>query len=796
MRCRFGVLASTVGLVVASFVGGVAVDQPTSAWALTRAALGEGPLPAWGSEPVPQYGSGRSEVHAISVLSDDQAWAVGVIGLSLDADAKPLVERWDGTSWSVVDVPHIAHAELFGVDAIAPDDVWMVGAFNNSNQSLALHWDGNAITRVATPSPGTGRNDLYAVTAVGPDDVWAVGDQLSTISDPLTLHWDGSQWQEVDSPKTSSYDDLYGVTAISADDVWAVGSLDYQTAALHWDGSTWTRVDVPVSGDGTLSAVAAKAADDVWAVGQDSQGSISVRWDGSAWTKVDVPQTGGTSRDDLSGVQVLGADDVWAVGTSYLAGNPGSLAWHWGGQGWKQAPTPQPRASTSQLEAASVTADGTVFAAGSLNRRASVLRLESGAFQKLAVEQVGKDANRLFGISADGPDDIWAVGSVGEFDPDALTLHYDGSSWKRVPAPAPPLGTQLEGVVTLGPSDAWAVGYTNPADVHRPVALHWDGTRWRSTKVPRPGGQSTQLLGVDAIGPDDVWAVGVYNVDVHPTTLIEHWDGTDWRIADSSTCQPLGGLSGVSFLSPSDGWAVGDASTCHWDGRSWNLVPSPQPSAYGAIDLPLHSVSGTSSDDVWAVGYFLYYEGEQGYKYVSLAEHWDGTSWQVADTNLSGWILDSVTAVSSGDVWAVGRDAFGPIIVRWNGAAWQDVPTPDRQDGSELQGVTSAGSGQLWDVGLGHSKQGRTSSIVQRAPSPTQGAVIGTSNVSDATVSYTGPTRGAVVTDVQGGWQVGGLPAGRYRFTLSFQACTPVSKKALVVAGTTLSLDLHLVCGS
>jgi hypothetical protein len=605
-------LVAVSAIVAAGIVAG---SQPSVAVSQADPAAASS-LPAWGTEPVPQYGSDRSEVHAISVLSASQAWAVGVVGDSESVDARPLVERWTGSSWSVVSVPHISHAELYGVVAVGPDDVWMVGTFNNSSQSLVLHWDGSAIERVDHPNPGDDRNDLYAVTAIGPNDVWAVGDQVSASggADLLTLHWDGSRWQAVNAPGTASYDALRSVTAVSADDIWAVGVLDYQAATLHWDGTSWTRVDVPLSGEDTsLSAAGARAPDDVWAVGQDAQGSVALRWDGSQWNAIEIPQSGGTLRDDLSGVQVLGTHDVWATGTSYIDGNPGFLAWHWNGHRWSLVSTPHPPASTAQLESASTGADGTFFVAGSLDRRASVLQLEDGAFQRVPVHQVGKDVNQLFGISADGSDDIWAVGSVGQFNPAALTLHYDGSTWERVPAPAPPQGTQLEDVVALAPDDAWAVGYTNPGDVHRPVALHWDGTNWQATRVPGPGVQSSELLGVDALAPDDVWAVGVYSVDSDPTTLFEHWDGSTWSLADTSHCHPLGGLSGIGFVSPDDGWAVGHASICQWDGRGWTLVPSPQPRPqYGEIDYPLQDLSGVSADDVWAVGYILYYAVSRG----------------------------------------------------------------------------------------------------------------------------------------------------------------------------------------
>src|SRR4051794_28670630 len=97
-------LLATVSAVLAvgMLSNGGAAARPGGAAAGSGAAALARSLPAWGSEPVPQFGSGRTELHAISVLSASEAWSVGAIGLSQDQGASPLVERWDGTAWSVV----------------------------------------------------------------------------------------------------------------------------------------------------------------------------------------------------------------------------------------------------------------------------------------------------------------------------------------------------------------------------------------------------------------------------------------------------------------------------------------------------------------------------------------------------------------------------------------------------------------------------------------------------------------------------------------------------------------------
>src|SRR5262245_1340725 len=61
-----------------------------------------------------------------AVASTNMAWAVGTSGVA-NVASQPLVERWDGSSWSAVSTPAIlaaSFAELDGVAAISADDAW------------------------------------------------------------------------------------------------------------------------------------------------------------------------------------------------------------------------------------------------------------------------------------------------------------------------------------------------------------------------------------------------------------------------------------------------------------------------------------------------------------------------------------------------------------------------------------------------------------------------------------------------------------------------------------------------
>jgi hypothetical protein len=135
-------------------------------------------------------------------------WAVG--GWERPGEqSRPLVEHWDGSSWSLSPQPDMANGELHGVVALAADDVWAVGIQQDPaspwSSALVEHWDGTSWTVVPVP-PGEGFDAwLTAVTAVSPTEVWAVGSfrQGYSPSRTLTERWDGGSWQVVEGPNIS-----------------------------------------------------------------------------------------------------------------------------------------------------------------------------------------------------------------------------------------------------------------------------------------------------------------------------------------------------------------------------------------------------------------------------------------------------------------------------------------------------------------------------------------------------------------------------------------------------------------
>src|SRR6266567_6410199 len=261
--------------------------------------------------------------------------------------------------------------------------------------------------------------------------------------------------------------------------------------------------------------------------------------------------------------------------------------------------------------------------------------------------------NELNGVASVSANDVW---SVGDTDQQTLTEHWNGTAWSVVASPNASSNDALLGVAAVSTKDVWAVGKVNTATP--PLIEHWNGTSWRLVKAPKQVGF---LNGVTAVSARDVWAVGDFVSSGVDQTLIEHWNGHKWSVVSSPNVVSQNNfLNGVTAVSATDIWAVGFAETSfseqtltlHWDGTSWSVVSSPN--VAGSASDTLLAAAAVSSNDVWAVGPFI-----SGSSVQTLIEQWNGTSWSVVPSpnpSASQNILSAAAAdPSSGQAWAVGN---------------------------------------------------------------------------------------------------------------------------------------------
>jgi hypothetical protein len=292
------------------------------------------------------------------------------------------------------------------------------------------------------------------------------------------------------------------------------------------------------------------------------------------------------------------------------------------------------------------------------------------AWEIVASPNIPNANHYVYGVAAVAPNDVWAV---GRYEPQGggsrtLVLHWDGTSWSIVPSPNPNTYNGLYAVAAVSANDVWAVGYYFTESTQRTLIEHWDGSNWSVVPSPNIGTSRNLLAAVTAVpNSQTAWAVGYYyRIDGLPSTLIERWDGTTWSVVPSPDGSGQGSnlLFGVSSTGPDEAWAVGTYQvkntiflplTEHWDGTTWQIVPSPPlSSSY----TELNSVFSLSAADVWAVGSYFNDNAAR----LTLAQHWDGTGWQVfatpnpagTDSNEAINVFGSVANVPGVGGWAVG----------------------------------------------------------------------------------------------------------------------------------------------
>lgn len=367
----------------------------------------------------------------------------------------------------------------------------------------------------------------------------------------------------------------------------AVGTALVLAASPALAASGWTIVTAPPAGvNASLTGVTSTSDSDAWAVGSENAALNGVgakvlidHWNGTAWSQVATPATPGNTAS-LAGVSASSSTDAWAIGrTQVNRSDFAPLALHWNGTAW------------------SVSASAATALAG----------------------QIGA------GVADISPTDAYAIGGGLGSAHTGLVAQWNGSTWSRVTVPAPStdgLASNLDAISADGPNDVWIVGtyedeISSTFIQSETYSLHWNGSTWSVVRMPLASNSSVnnffRFNSIKANSPTDVWAVGDQGVvDGASSTLIEHWNGTAWSIVPSPSPGSSGNLSGVTTSNAAnDVWAVGSdvpaggtlaqTLTLNWNGTSWVTVPSADAATGFSV---LSSVSTTpGAAIVQAVGF-------------------------------------------------------------------------------------------------------------------------------------------------------------------------------------------------
>ncbi len=167
---------------------------------------------------------------------------------------------------------------------------------------------------------------------------------------------------------------------------------------------------------------------------------------------------------------------------------------------------------------------------------------------------------------------------------------------------------------------------------------------------------------------------------------------TGWRRLGA-----CGGLA-LATLLPSCTGGAGPGTACH---GGWHVLMGP---ADAGKSNELFGVSAVSPGDVWAVGVAL----PSGGPARTLVERWQEGEWRTVpspDRPSGDSFLNAVVALSASDAWAVGlsRSLGRPtrtLVLHWDGRRWAITASPNAGPGdNSLVSVAAASAQDAWAVG-------------------------------------------------------------------------------------------------
>jgi len=187
---------------------------------------------AWSEMTIPA----NVELGPLTAFSATNLWSVNNNG-----DA----EHFNGTTWTTTSLPittTLPDLDMTSISGSSPSDIWAAGTafqegLHRDNSPVLEHFNGTSWSNVSVPvsSPTGGLTD---VVDISPTDAYAA----TTVG--AILHWNGTTWTLLNATtQTGAAVTGSAVAALSPTDVW-IGGL---TTLDNFNGTTWTSVPLPAT---------------------------------------------------------------------------------------------------------------------------------------------------------------------------------------------------------------------------------------------------------------------------------------------------------------------------------------------------------------------------------------------------------------------------------------------------------------------------------------------------------------------------------------------------------------------
>lgn len=209
----------------------------------------------WSEQPVSTPG-GRSNPSVLTAVSCTSARACTAVGSYVPNNSgldSPLIERWNGSSWSIQKkgAPPGYGADLTGVSCTARTLCTAVGEDYTDPLGqlypIALRWTGRgwSLSQSAYQARVTAVSCTSATACTWVGEDYILGDYGPGY--PLLGGWDGMHWTEggtISVPNPALNTALNAVSCTAANACTAVGG---QGIALAWNGSVWSSQQTPTA---------------------------------------------------------------------------------------------------------------------------------------------------------------------------------------------------------------------------------------------------------------------------------------------------------------------------------------------------------------------------------------------------------------------------------------------------------------------------------------------------------------------------------------------------------------------
>lgn len=298
-----------------------------------------------------------SELHAISMVSADEGWAVGFTGpcdrnpindTSLykqcqTTNLDPVLMHYRHGTWTPVHVTFTGALQT--ISMLSATDGWAGG------DHLFIHYDGHTWKPMPIPNHVT----FNRLQMLSDTDGWAVG---STGQTQAILHFDGQAWTvqrlpaSIESAAQQPYSYFGSLAMISPTEGWVGATLasgtpntgtssstsDTAAVILHYANGQWTlQSSTPHA---FLAFISMTSATDGWATGTDEAGNpqrpFLLHYTKGKWTMVRP-----TTNTNAAGViSMVSATEGWAVSDSESERNGPWVTYlfHYNGQQWTLVP--------------------------------------------------------------------------------------------------------------------------------------------------------------------------------------------------------------------------------------------------------------------------------------------------------------------------------------------------------------------------------------------------------------------------------------------------------------------------